>query len=211
MHTHIRAYKIVVSKNRPKINILNRALTHDISLFGLKKSNWSLLWVNVLLVWLGSLMVSSSQHTHTENALNVMYGQTKQSVRWDVTQIHILINKSVGATLNATDDRCLTYNWRKSSPLMAIKYEYRRLYSWELITQENMLFLFFSILFFFFFWIPSLSFHLSHWPIFWLLRFFSSNFYFSRGLIHIPCPFKHAFPLDTFARVPNIKCACVNK
>lgn len=45
--------------------------------------------------------------------------------RPDMRHRYILINKSAGAISNATpDDWCLMCNWRKSYPLMAIKYEY---------------------------------------------------------------------------------------
>lgn len=59
------------------------------------------------------------------------------------TLAYILINKSAGATRNATDDRCLIWNWRKSYPLMAIKHEYRMLHSWEAITSTKYVLLLF--------------------------------------------------------------------
>lgn len=82
------------------------------------------------LVWLawifGQTFVARVHHQHiifiSQNGNE--HGDALQN-RPDMRHRYILINKSAGAISNATpDDWCLMCNWRKSYPLMAIKYEY---------------------------------------------------------------------------------------
>lgn len=99
--------------------------------------------VAVVLVWL--------HHAYTQcvGCIVGIYTNRSGKIRTQThdTQAHIyiriLINKSAGATCNATDDRCLIWNWRKSYPLIAIKHEYRMLHSWEAITSTKYVLLLF--------------------------------------------------------------------
>lgn len=167
---------------------------------------------NVVSIWPQHYSNSSGHYRHT----NIRHTYTCTYIHPQYT----LINKSAGATWNATDDRCLIWNWRKSYPLIAIKYEYRMLHSWEPIASTKYVLLLFRF-------VLLVAVAVCWWTVLFYYSFYSytgshcrsSKFkqgrLFSRHSFHSICTldcallFKHthlltSIKIHTISQIPNI-------